>query len=88
MVVLLYTVVARQCASDTWVPPERAALAGRRALNGENWLGGSPAGLRRERERCLARLEADLGGAGGSRRGAMTGLRLTGAGGPVEAAHM
>ena len=51
IVVRSYSVVARQRASDTWVPPERTALAGRRALNGENLRGGSPAGLRRERLR-------------------------------------
>jgi hypothetical protein len=28
-----HTVVARQRASNTWVPPERTALAGRRTLN-------------------------------------------------------
>ncbi len=48
-----YSVVARQRASDTWVPPERTALAGRRALNGKNLIELSPAGLRR-RERLLA----------------------------------
>ena len=40
------TVVARQRASDTWVPPERTALAGRRALNRNNLAQSSPAGLR------------------------------------------
>lgn len=54
IVVWSYTVVARQRASDTWGPPERTALAGRRALNGENWLELSPAGLRRKRLRCGA----------------------------------
>jgi hypothetical protein len=49
IVVRSYTVVARQRASNTWVPPERTALAGRRALNGKNLLDLSPAGLRRER---------------------------------------
>lgn len=31
-IVVPYSVVARQCASNTWVPPERTALDGRRAL--------------------------------------------------------
>jgi len=47
IVVRSYSVVARQRASDTWVPPERTALAGRRALNGKNLIDLSPAGLRR-----------------------------------------
>ena len=46
IVVWSYTVVARQRASDTWVPPERTALAGRRTLNGNNLMSLSPAGLR------------------------------------------
>jgi len=54
IVVWSYTIVARQRASDTWGPPERTALAGRRALNGKNWLELSPGGLRRERLRCGA----------------------------------
>ena len=29
-------IVARQRASDAWVPPERAALDGRRTLDGKN----------------------------------------------------
>jgi len=33
IVIWSYTVVARQRASNAWVPPERTALAGRRALN-------------------------------------------------------
>jgi hypothetical protein len=32
-IVVPYSIVARQRASDTWVPPERTALDGRRALN-------------------------------------------------------
>jgi hypothetical protein len=32
-IVVPYTIVARQRVSDTWVPPERTALDGRRALN-------------------------------------------------------
>lgn len=39
IVVRCYSVVARQCASNAWVPPERTALAGRRALNGKNLMG-------------------------------------------------
>lgn len=58
IVVRCYTVVARQCASDTWVPPERTALAGRRALNGKNLVKLSPAGLRREWLRRAAWFEA------------------------------
>ena len=49
IVVRSYSVVARQRASDAWVPPERTALAGRRALNRKNLKGGCPAGQRRER---------------------------------------
>lgn len=33
IVIWSYTVVARQRASNAWVPPERTALAGRRILN-------------------------------------------------------
>lgn len=58
IVVRSYTIVARQRASDTWVPPERTALAGRRALNGKNLLELSPAGLRRGKLLCMARAEA------------------------------
>jgi len=39
IVVRSHAVVVRQCASNTWVPPERTALAGRRRLNG-NYLSG------------------------------------------------
>jgi hypothetical protein len=45
IVIWSYTVVARQRASDTWVPPERTALAGRRTLNGNNLSESSPGGL-------------------------------------------
>jgi hypothetical protein len=45
IVIWSYTVVARQRASNTWVPPERTALAGRRTLNGNNLSESSPAGL-------------------------------------------
>lgn len=45
MVVRPYSVVARQCVSDAWVPPERTALDGRRTLYGENWVNLSPSGL-------------------------------------------
>jgi hypothetical protein len=38
-IVVPYSVVARQRASDTWVPPERTALDGRRTLNGKNLVG-------------------------------------------------
>lgn len=33
MVVWSYAIVARQRVLDTWVPPERTALNGRRTLN-------------------------------------------------------
>lgn len=33
------SIVSRQRASDTWVPPERAALNGRRDLDRENLTG-------------------------------------------------
>jgi hypothetical protein len=56
IVIWSYTVIARQRASDAWVPPERTALAGRRALNRNNLSESSPAGLRRPRWRCLARI--------------------------------
>jgi hypothetical protein len=46
IVIWSHTVVARQRASNTWVPPERTALAGRRILNRDNLEGPSPAGLR------------------------------------------
>lgn len=49
IVIWSYTVVARQRASNTWVPPERTALAGRRTLNRNNLSESSPAGLRRPR---------------------------------------
>ncbi|KAK6822924.1 hypothetical protein PG987_014469 [Apiospora arundinis] len=45
IVVRPYSVVARQRVSDTWVPPERTALDGRRALNGKNLVDLSPSGL-------------------------------------------
>jgi hypothetical protein len=45
IVIWSHTVVARQRASNTWVPPERAALAGRRTLNRKNLMGLGPAGL-------------------------------------------
>lgn len=48
MVIRSYSIVARQRASDAWVPPERAALAGRRTLNRKNLEDGCPAGQRRE----------------------------------------
>ncbi len=51
IVIRSYTVVARQRASDTWVPPERTALAGRRTLNGNNLAQPSPAGLRWQKRR-------------------------------------
>lgn len=35
-IVIPYSIVSRQRASDTWVPPERTALDGRRSLDGEN----------------------------------------------------
>jgi hypothetical protein len=56
IVIWSYTVVARQRASDAWVPPERTALAGRRTLNRNNLSESSPPGLRRPRWRCLARI--------------------------------
>jgi hypothetical protein len=43
-IVVPYSVVARQRASDTWVPPERTALDGRRTLNGKNLMGEGPFG--------------------------------------------
>jgi hypothetical protein len=51
IVIRSYSVVARQRASDTWVPPERAALAGRRTLNGNNLWRASPVRLLRQRYR-------------------------------------
>lgn len=45
MVIRPYSVVARQCVSNAWVPPERTALDGRRTLYGENWVNLSPSGL-------------------------------------------
>jgi len=49
-IVVPYSVVARQRASDTWVPPERTALDGRRTLNGKNLMRRGPPGrLRGER---------------------------------------
>lgn len=42
IVVLPYPVVARQRVSDTWVTPERAALAGRWALKGNNLINRGP----------------------------------------------
>lgn len=45
IVIWSHTVVARQRASNTWVPPERTALAGRRTLNRNNLSGLSPVGL-------------------------------------------
>lgn len=56
MVVCSYSVVARQRVSATWVPPERAALAGSPSLNGKNLIDWSPVGLpglRRESVRLL-----------------------------------
>jgi hypothetical protein len=50
IVVWPYSVVARQRVSYTWVPPERAALAGRRTLKGKNLIDRGPGG-RRRRER-------------------------------------
>lgn len=60
IVVRPYSIVARQCAFDTWVPPERTALDGRRSLYRKNLMDWSPSGLlMRERLRggsaCLAR---------------------------------
>ncbi len=49
------TVVARQRASNTWVPPERTALAGRRTLNRNNLAQSSPAGLRWQKRGWLNR---------------------------------
>lgn len=51
IVVCSYSVVARQCVSATWVPPERAALAGSRSLNRKNLTDWSPVGLPRLRRR-------------------------------------
>lgn len=38
IVVWPYSVIARQRVSDAWVPPERTALDGRRALRGKNLM--------------------------------------------------
>lgn len=45
-IVVPYPVMARQRASNAWVPPERTALDGRRNLKRKNWLSGGPLGLR------------------------------------------
>lgn len=45
-IVVPYSISARQRASETWVPPERTALNGRRTLDGKNLIRGSPFGLR------------------------------------------
>lgn len=52
-IVVSYTVVARQCASDAWIPPERTALDGRRALDGKNLMRGGPLGQRRQAGRLM-----------------------------------
>jgi hypothetical protein len=55
--VISYTVVVRQRASTTWVPPERTALAGRRTLNRNNLYESSPlAGLRWRKLEYLTRV--------------------------------
>lgn len=46
-IVVPYSICARQRASETWSPPERTALDGRRSLDGENLMSWSPFGLRR-----------------------------------------
>lgn len=56
IVICSHTVVARQCASNTWVPPERAALAGRRDLGGNDGLEPSPPGLRCGKQRGTIRI--------------------------------
>ncbi len=68
IVVRSYSVVARQRGSDTWVPPERTALAGRRALNGKNLIDLGPAGQRREKGLLLEDEPEDGGVCGASRR--------------------
>lgn len=45
IVVRPYSIVARQCAFDAWVPPERTALDGRRSLYRKNLMDWSPSGL-------------------------------------------
>ncbi|GAW26562.1 putative MYB DNA-binding domain-containing protein [Rosellinia necatrix] len=50
MVVWSYSIVARQRVLDTWVPPERTALNGRRTLNGENLESGNPSGFLARRQ--------------------------------------
>lgn len=45
IVVRCYSVVARQCVSDAWVPPERTALDGRRTLDGKYLSDWGPSGL-------------------------------------------
>lgn len=49
IVVRSYSVVARHRVSDTWVPPERTALDGRRYLNRKNWMYWCPSGQRLRR---------------------------------------
>ncbi|GAW22385.1 hypothetical protein ANO14919_119220 [Xylariales sp. No.14919] len=45
MVVWPYSIVARQRVLETWVPPERTALNGRRTLNRKNLENGNPSRL-------------------------------------------
>lgn len=50
IVVRSYSIVARQRVFDTWVPPERTALDGRRTLDGKylsNWAASGQLLLRR-----------------------------------------
>lgn len=54
IVIRSYSIVARQRASPAWVPPERAALAGRRNLDRKNLEGGCPVEQGEERL-CVAR---------------------------------
>lgn len=53
IVVCSDSVVARQRVSATWVPPERAALAGSRILYGNNLTDWSPVGLPRLRGKSV-----------------------------------
>lgn len=45
IVVRSYSIVARQRVSDTWVPPERTALDGRRTLDRKNLTNRAASGL-------------------------------------------
>lgn len=60
-IVVPYTICARQRASETWSPPERTALDGRRSLDGENLMSWSPFGLRRRGKRLVLLRERRCG---------------------------